>query len=323
MRNCCFYLLNFFCAILILPCSAADSEAPATADKPQQEKITGNRIQMTSKPFQVSGPLQPVDFKPIAKEKFDELLNDRINGGLGNSFRQFANMFVVGSQLSSKYMIGLVTASDDIANTQLSPAFPPEYKPTFQEFFDQIALQTSSKWAFEPTGKFFVADKKLDKPVENCVLIEFSETKREKPYEVKLPRRWQRVDRGSFEMHVGPAGSFPAEMDVYQMGSFSAANATDEAELRKKLPGWIVMDWAKRVKPDATEKDLSEGKVGQYPAVCFEAILDGRNKTKIRWREWGFVVGNRAYMLLSTTLPEQDAEIFPLIKGMIESFRIR
>ena len=316
-------IAQLFCALAMLafaPASYGDAPASESDGKPQ-EKVTGNRLHLTQQPFKISGPLMPALFKPIDDAAYEKFLNKRIPGGLGNSFAQFANMYVVSSQLHSEYLIGLFTNSDEIAKTELTPAFPDDYKPTVREFLDQIALETSTKWSNEKTGKFILTDKKMDKPMEKCLCIEFSPTKRDKTFEIALAKGWRVIEHGCWTQCIPP--SFPVGMDVYEMGKYSCDANESESELKRKIPKAVVLDWAHRVKPDAAEKDLFAGKVGNYDAVCFDTMIKSKMGGEIRWRQWGFMVGNQAYMVLSTIFPEKESTIFPDVQSMLASFRVK
>jgi hypothetical protein len=262
----------------------------------------------------------PAYIKPLTDEQQEKLLSERLDGGMGNSFRQFSNMFLAMSRINLPYGIGLMTSSQEISNAQLHTVFPESYKPTLRELLDVIALQTSSEWKYDPTSKYFKSEVESG-PVEGVAIFEFTKAKREQPFEVTLPEGWKAVDKGSWVMYVPPM--FPLGMDIHQLGSYSSDDKSKEAELLKNVPRDVMVQWAKRARDVVDEKELRSTRVGAYDAVYFETMMPLRDGSSVRLRQWVFMVSNKCYLVISTIFPPYEERIFPGVQAMVASFKIR
>ncbi len=273
-----------------------------------------------TKPADEAGKRPSAFLKPLTKEQQDKLLKERLDGGMGGSFSQFSNMFLVMSRIKLPYGVGLMTSSREIAKTELQRVFPEFYKPTLREFLDAIALQTSSEWKYDPTSKYFQSDVESG-PVEGLAMFEFTATKREKPFEVALAKGWKSTDKGNWVMYVPP--TFPLGMDIHELGSYSSDDKTKEKELLTKVPTEVSLEWAKRAKDKVDPKELKPAKVGPYEALYFETMMPLRDGSTIRWRQWVFMVDNKCYFVISTILPQFEDRIFPDVQAMVASFKIK
>jgi hypothetical protein len=257
--------------------------------------------------------------EPLTKEQQEHLLKQRLNGGMGNTFRQFAHQFLVMSRIDLPYGVGLMASSKGIESKELQPVYPQFYKPTLREFLDVIALQTKSQWNYDPTSKYFHSEVETG-PVKDLAIFEFKETEREKPYQVTLPRGWRSVDKGHWTMYVPPV--FPIGMDIYELGTYSS-DEKDEADLLKRVPNEVSWEWAKRAKDEIDPKEFTPAKVGPYSGLYFETMMPLRDGRTVRWRQWIFMVGNRCYGVVSTIFPQYEKEIFPDVQSMVASFSIK
>ena len=259
--------------------------------------------------------------KPLTAEQQAELLGFRLKGGIGGTFGRFANAFMVSSRLALGTGVGLMTSSKAIAETPIFTPFPDSYKPTLREFLDTLALQTHSKWKYDPSSKYFKSDIELKGPVDGVAIFEFTKTKREKPFEITLAKGWKASDEGTWVMYVPP--SFRVGMDIYQMGTYSPAEKTTDQKFQDKIRLDVALDWAQRMNKKATLKDLKPAKVGRFEALYYESMVPSQLNKDIRWRHWVFMDGNQCYFIVSTILPEMEAKIYPDVKKMIASFKIK
>lgn len=257
----------------------------------------------------------------MTKQEQDALLAKRLDSAMQFSFSKFSNMFYVFSNQQIGKSVGLATSSKEIAATNLQSPFPKFYKATLREMLDAIALQTFSKWEYDPSGKF-VDNKTGDKAASQAVVFEFKEDRnRPKPYELKTAAGWKSVDKGNWVMYT-PA-DIPIGMDVYEMGTYSTANPADDSALLTRVRSELALEWAKRVKPRANKSELKPAQVGPYEALYFEAVVPSQMKKDVRWRQWVFTAGNKAYFIVSTIFPENDAKLFPAVQEMLKSFSLK
>jgi hypothetical protein len=264
---------------------------------------------------------KPPAVKPLSKEQQDDLLKQRISGGMGPTFSDFANVFLVLSRLKLSYGVGLMTTAKEIAAAELQSPFPKSYEPTLRELLDAIALQTFSQWKYDPSGKFFQSDVKGEAPVADLAFFEFTKAERRKPYEVDLAKGWKSVDKGNWTMFVPP--SFPVGLDIYEVGSYSADDKTKEAELLKQIPQDVALMWAKRASEDAAKKDLKPAKVGRYDAIYFDTMVPTQLGQQAHWRQWVFMVDDKCYFIVSTIFPKYEDKIYPDVEAMLKSFKIK
>jgi hypothetical protein len=311
--------------VVTLGCSQADrSDSPAPKPTPSAEAASAPQLEAP----QSETPLEPTAAQqksakivPLTPEQQADLLAARVDGGLGNEFRQYANMFLVFSRLQLGSGVGLMTSSPEIAAAELQPVFPSTYQPTLRELLDMIAMQTGSSWKYDSSGKYFQSDVPGESAATGLAIFEFTPAKRDKPYEVTLAKEWKAVDKGHWLMLVPP--SFPVGMDIYELGSYSTDDKAAPSDWINSIRGEIALEWAQRVNPEATRDDLQPAKVGPYDALYFEALIDSQLDKKLRWRQWVFAEGNRCYFIVSTILPEKDEEIFPDVEQMVGSIRIK
>ncbi|WP_395743872.1 hypothetical protein [Prosthecobacter sp.] len=265
-----------------------------------------------------------VPLKVLSDEEQAKLLGKRLEGGLGDSFGAFANMFMVRSQMDLRVCVGLKGMSKEIAEAELQPVFPEFYKPTLKELMDSIALQTFSAWSYRKEDQYANSSKAETTEDDHLVIFSFTsvvaEAKPRKPYKVELAKGWQAEDRGHW-LACRPA-TFPVGMDIYEMGTYSAKKKEDEAALFEKVRKEVALEWAKRVKPEAKAEDLKPAKVGAYEALHFEAMIPARTGGDVHWRHWVFMVDNACYFIVSTIFPEKEAEYFPDVEKMLGSFTV-
>ncbi|MCX7008255.1 MAG: hypothetical protein NTY53_13580 [Kiritimatiellaeota bacterium] len=262
----------------------------------------------------------PVRVKPLTAQQQEHLLKERISGGLGYTFHAFANMFLVSSRQQTAFSVGLMSTNSDIVKKELQAIFPQFYKPTLRELLDAIALQTAATWSYEVTGKFVEGDSTNTPPLEGFAIFEFVSAKRAKPFEVTLAKGWKAEDRGHWLTLVPP--TFPVGLDIYEIGAYSAVDPAQEKALFKKVPAEVALEWAQRVKKNATRKELKPGKVGPYDAWFFEAMVPTHLGQDAHWRHWVFMVANKCYFIVSTIFPEREAELYPAVEQMLKSFKI-
>jgi hypothetical protein len=255
----------------------------------------------------------------LSEQELEQLLGERLNGGMGESFSKFANMFLVSSMINGPRRLALVTSSPEIAKAELQPLFPRSYEPTLREFLDAIALQTKSNWKLDDSGKYIKDETGGAAPFDDLPVFEFSPAKRAKPFEITLADGWKSKDQGHWLMLSPP--SFPVGLDVYEMGTYSI----DEGDKKKLLDirTDVAMEWAGRVKDGVERDDLRTVKVGPFEALYFEAMIPSRMDEEIHWRQWVFMADNQCYFIVSTILPELDEKIFPDVEKMLASFRVK
>lgn len=292
-------------AISIIACSPPSGCGQA-AEKAKSPAETGRR--------------QPAFIKPLTQEQQEKLLKERLDGGMQDSFRQFANKVLAMSRINLPYRVGLMSPSQEIADTELQPVFPEFYRPTLREFLDVIALQTSSQWKYDPTSKYYRSNVEGG-PVEGLAIFEFTKAAREKPFHVTLAKGWKSIDKGHWMMYVPPI--YPLGMDIYELGTYSSDDKTKEKDLLKRVPRDVSFEWAKRSRDAVDPKDLKPAKVGPYDALNFETMMPLQDGTTVRWRQWIFMVDNKCYCAVSTIFPQYEDRIFPDVQAMLESLTIQ
>ena len=298
-------LLTFVPETVAQQTTAPESASPKTAEAADDKKKA-----------------EPSEIKvaALSDEKLKELLSKRLDGSIGNSFRQFSNMFLVKSRLEFGMGLGLMSNSKKIANTQLQPVYPESYQPTLGEFLDVIGLQTSSDWKYDKTNQFVQSDVEMKDAIQDLAIFEFSPAakKRPKPYQINLEKGWKTIDHGNWVMHVPP--TFPVGFDIYEMGVYTTDEA-DKTKFYERIRKDVSLQWARRVKPDAEAGDLVDAKIGKYDALHFTSMIPSQLGEDLRWRQWVFMEGNRCYFIVSTILPEKDDEILPDVEKMLASFK--
>jgi len=291
--------------------TSSTEDISSTADNPSAAETTP-KADTDDKPHG--------SIKPLSAEEQEQLLGTRLDGGMGHSFAQFANMFLVSSHIQLGIGVGLMSPSKEIAEIPLQSPFPASYEPTLREFLDAIALQTFSQWEYDPSSKYFKSDIDHEEPFEGIAIFEFKKTDREKPFEITLADGWKTIDKGNWVMHVPP--SFPVGMDIYEMGTYSSDEPGKEKELADKIRADVALEWAQRVNPAAMPEDLKPAKVGTFDALYYESMIPSQLNREIKWRQWVFMSDNKCYFIVSTILPEYEDKIFPDVEKMLASFRI-
>lgn len=256
-------------------------------------------------------------YVPPTQEEIDTLLKQRLSGELGHAFRGFANQFVVQSSLELGSTVGLVTADKSIAQKELIPVYPSSYKPTFRELLDLIALQTSSQWAFDPSGKH--VENSTD-TVSSMPIFVFTPIERKKTFQVDLAKEWTSKDMGPWVMYMPPPNTFPVGMDIYECGKYSFNEG--EADGMKAIRDAVALQWANRVKEGTQLKEMKDVKVGEYGALHFQATIPDRAGGEIVWRQWIFTAHDTCYFIVST-LPENLADkVLPDVESMLLTFKV-
>jgi len=274
-----------------------------------------------SKDQKAEKPLVKTPLKVLPQDEINRIMSRRLEGSLGHTFGQFANMFLVRSRMDTDISVMLKAANGEIADKELQSVFPDFYKPTLAELCDAIALQTFSKWSYEKDDQHVMSGVPENKPIDlGIVVLSFNpDSGRKKPFKVTLASGWRQEDRGHWEMFIPP--SAPVGMDIYEVGRYSAKKGEDEGMLMARVRKEVSLEWAGRVYPKVGEKDLKLAKVGAFEALHFEASVPSRLGKNVHWRQWVFLAGDRCFFIVSTLFPEQEETVWPDVQKMLESFQ--
>ena len=262
-----------------------------------------------------------VKLKILSAAAQEKLLNTRMNSGLGEKFGQFSNMFFVRSKLDTDTFVGLSSEVEGISERELMPAFPSSYKCTLRELLDVIALQTNTKWLYQEDRQVMGSDSPDKKTADGIAIFTFVATERKPQFEMTPAKDWKMVEHASWTMFVPPTA--PMGMDFHVGGKLSADTPEKLKELLTSAPSDAALDQYRRVKPDATGKDLKLTKVGPYDAYFFEAALPPNGVEIIHWRQWHLAVGNQLVFVISTLFKDKDTSLYPDVEQMIKTFRVR
>lgn len=251
------------------------------------------------------------------QEVIDSLLKQRLSGELGHTFGGFANQFVVQSALGLGSSVGLVSTDKSINEKELIPVYPSSYNPTFRELLDVIALQTSSEWAFDPSGKHV---ENSTNTTSSIPIFVFSPIERKKGFQVELAKGWTSKDMGPWVMYIPPPDTFPVGMDIYECGNYSFKEG--EPDGMKAIRDAVALQWANRVKEDTQLKEMKSVKVGEYDALHFQATIPNRAGGEIVWRQWIFTANNTCYFIVSTLPENLTDKLLPDVESMLLTFKI-
>lgn len=252
---------------------------------------------------------------PLSEDELARLLDRRLQGGLGYTFAQFANVFVPNSTIQLNHGVCLVAKTKTIDETELMPVFPEHYRPRFRELLDAIALQTSSTWAYVTESDSLKTGS--DEPVGGIVCIEFTPAASRLELSVEIPPGWTVRDVGNRRMCAPP--TFPVGIDFHHMGTYSFDG--DRAAGMEKVVKSIALDWAARVKEGASEGDLSRTRVGAYDALYFETTLASQPGMDLGWRHWVLAADDRCYFVVSTLDQKHREKHAADIDAMLASFQ--
>lgn len=277
-----------------------------------------------------------VEVRPLTAEQMQRLLSIRLNGGMGASFSQFANQFLVASRIQMGVGIGLMTPDPEIAEMLLRSPFPSTYEPTLHEFLDALALQTFSQWKYDPTNQYVrkqsehggefheetPEESKSSGEIDDLAIFEFTKTKaqREKPFAVTVAEGWQAIDKGSWVMYVPPR--FPVGMDIYEMGTYSPQGQDAMQDFYSGIRAAVALEWAQLVHEGAKPEDLRSAKVGAFDSLFYETTVPSSLGEDLHWRHWVFMVDNACYFVVSTLPPDREDKLLPDVERMLASFQM-
>lgn len=293
-----------------LPCLGQNTEPskPAPTDKATPAAATA------SKP-------KPAKIKALTADEQKELLERRLDGGMGDTFSQFANMFFVSSNIKLGTSVALTSSVRDVLDTELQSPFPDFYNPTLSEFLDAIALQTATSWKYDASGEQINDETGDGKALEDIAVYKFTQHDRTKPFEVVLAKDWKQEDKGSWIMLIPP--SFPVGMDIYEMGTYSAKDPKKQAELMIRVRQEMSLEWARRIGKPTKPENLKPAKVGAYDALYYETTIPSQLEKDITWRQWVFTAGDQCYFIVSTILPDLESKIYPDVQQMLGTFKMK
>ena len=262
-----------------------------------------------------------VPFKVLSQQELAAVLAKRLEGGMGDSFKQFSSQFLVSSRIAIGTSIAFSNGDAKIDEIELQSPFPRFYKPTLAEFLDAIALQTQSKWSYEKEDQFGVTKEVNAKAMDDVVVITFTrEQRRQKPFVIGLAEGWKVEDRGNFVTFVPPIA--PVGMDLYEMGRYSPAEGENKEALMKRVQTEVALEWANRINPQATAADLKPARIGPFDALHYEATTPAVGDKEVRWRHWVFTADDRCFFVVSTLFPEQEKQLLPDVMRMLEAFKM-
>jgi hypothetical protein len=244
-------------------------------------------------PF-LAPPSRAGEAKALTPAEQDAFLAKRTKPGIIGTFDSYCSLLYAVSE------VAIHTESDEVNKTSLSSPFPDFYEPTWRELFETIARQTKSSWKYDRERNFWV----------------FGNPPQAQTYTLTLAEGWKAHDEG-FYVGYRPKTA-PVGMDVYLMGRYSAPAPAEASELFKKVREATAIEFAKHFKEDVTVKDMQEVPVGELKALHFQA----KAPTGIVWRQWVVVESGLAFAIVSAIKPEDEKDILPDVRKMVESFKI-
>jgi len=254
---------------------------------------------------------------PITQTQLISILQERLDGSLGDTFSQFSNMFLVRSQQELTRAVVLSASDGAVSETILMPVFPSSYQPTLREFLDAIALQTNAEWKYVTESKALHSNSQT--PLDGVACFEFTQSKKSNlTFSIKVPGGWVIRKGGNRLMCVPP--SFPVGIDFWEVGTYSLEK--DGGTTMEDIVRDIALDWARRAKPDASADSLKATKVGANNAQFFETRVPSRTGIELVWKQWVFSSANHCYFVISTLDDVNAKKLESQVSDILNSFTI-
>ena len=251
---------------------------------------------MLSSPLSYAAETTPaVKIKALSEKEQDAFLSKRTSASMLGSFGAFASLLYAADS------VVIHTESSEINSTDLTSCMPDFYKPTRRELFDAIAIQTQSAWRYDST--------------KNCWVFA-KQKKPRKYYSIDAAKGWKQNDRGlcvGYHPAIAPVG-----MDIYIMGAYSSDKPEDADALHKRVRDSFAVMFAQNFKKDVVPSDMKEITINNCQALFFEITTHD----KMIWRQWVIVEEGKAFVIVSAIKSEHDAQIYPDVKKMVDSFTI-
>lgn len=232
---------------------------------------------------------------PLTEKQQKELLSGRMqSGAITGTFDSYTSLLFALND------IAMHTEDGEINNTKLNSPFPNFYKPTVQQLFDTIALQTKSSWKYDAQRDYWV----------------FAKPAIQKPYSLTLADKWTSRDMGIYTGYA-PA-TFPVGMDVYYYGVYSADEVKKEAALWEKIRNTWAVSFASNFKKGITAGEMQKISIDGVEALYFETPAP---KPGIIFRQWTLIKKGKMFVIIST-LPAGDKQAVSDVEAMVKSFRV-
>ena len=100
--------------------------------------------------------------KPLTKGQQDKLLKERLDGGMGYSFRSFSNMFLVTSRIKLSFGVGLMTSSRKSRKPNCNKCFRSSTSRLFVSFWMQSPGRHRPSGGMTRPASTFAARQKAD-----------------------------------------------------------------------------------------------------------------------------------------------------------------
>lgn len=299
------------------------------ADEPMMVGVKNGRVKGTTNSGSKTTPLKkgtsPKEYelkvKVLSPNQLKTLLDQRLNGSLGENFGQFSNMFFVRSRIDLDTGIALTTKVPGVIDRELEPAFANNYKPTLRELLDAIALETGTRWVYADRSQVMLSDRPSTEIIDGMAIFDFVPNEHKFTNQMTPAKDWKALEKTNWVMYVPPIA--PMAMDYHELGKVSADDKSKESALIAKTAQDFALDQYRRAKPDAKLEDLKKTKVGAIDAYYFETPLPPTGPEKVRWRQWHFMIGNQLCYVISTILPDQDKALWPDVEQMIKTFNTK
>lgn len=248
---------------------------------------------ITSTFMNKNNTVQTAKEEPLGSEQ-KELLKSRISTHMMgiSSFDSYC------SYMYAIMNISMGTRDKEVAKVRLTDVYGELYKPTVEEVFNTIARQTKTVYKYDSKEKEWI----------------FTPADVKRPYSLKLAQNWTEHDMGVFikyEPKIAPVG-----MDIYVLGSYSIED-NKEATLNKILESTAV-NFALPINKDVSLKDMKVVSVNGVKAIYYETkCIPG-----MTWRQWALIKSDKLFVIVSSIDDEDESELFPDVKSMVDSFMV-
>lgn len=172
-------------------------------------------------------------------------------------------------------------------------SFPnPNLKVSPRELFNEIAMQTSSKWSYDKENGYWLFSRSL-------------------PYELVLATKWNQEVRDGYVFYKPQ--SAPVGMDIYFAGKIDSLETTSQALNR------ISEQFAKPIATEFTADSMYEVLLPNHNALFYKTEITGKETI---WRQWAFVEDGMCFVIVSAIKFNDEATVLPDVEKMVESFKV-